>query len=438
MQGQTQGRALVRSGRPWFLWFVIAALFTVWPGFTHPGAPGLSHAGTPAFSHAGTPASDVPDVVGTDEADDRPARHVIHISVDGLRADAVTRASSESIPNFYRFRQEGAFTDNARTDFDYSNTLPNHTSQLTGRRVKGPEGHNWTKNSDPEEGQTLHSNKGDYVASVFDVAHDNGLSTGLYASKSKFVVFDQSYDDVNGAEDVTGEDDGRDKIDRFVYDADTEALVETFVQDMARAPVRYSFVHLRDPDTAGHWRNWDTRSGTPYMGSVERIDRLLGRIFELVASSPALAGNTVVILTSDHGGGGSWHNHGNAGSIENYTIPFYVWGAGVERAELYALNRSTRQHPEMGRPGYDAPVQPIRNADAANLSLAHLGLPAVPGSTVNLAMDLTSGAMPDSDFELADASKDQLEDEQDRSDAVAANGGGTAAKLCRVAYAVRH
>ena len=256
----------------------------------------------------------------------------------------------------------------------------------------------------------MSSNKGSYVASVFDVAHDNGLSTALYTSKSKFVVFDQSYDEVNGAEDVTGEDDGRDKIDRFVYDSDTGALVERFVQEMTDDPVRYAFVHLRDPDTAGHWRNWDTRSGTPYMGSVERIDLMIGRVFDLVESSPALAGNTVIILTSDHGGGGSWHNHGDAGSIQNYTIPFYVWGAGVERMELYALNGSTRQHPGMGRPDYDAPVQPIRNADAANLSLAHLGLPAVPGSTVNLAMDLTSGDMPASGFHLADTSPETEDD----------------------------
>ena len=333
-----------------------------------------------------------------------PAKYVIHISVDGLRADAVTRQSEADLPNFYRFRSEGTYTDNARTDFYRSNTLPNHTSQLTGRPVLGPNGHQWTKNSEPDPELTLHSNKGSYVASVFDVAHDNGLSTALYTSKSKFVVFDQSYNEVNGAEDVTGADNGRDKIDRFVVEGDTEALVDRFVRDMSKNPFQYAFLHLRDPDHAGHLFDWDFGQGNAYMRAVRHVDELLGRVFELIESSPTLAKNTVVILTADHGGGGSWHGHGDADHVENYTIPFYVWGRGVERAEMYSLNQASRRHPQMNRPGYDAPVQPIRNGDAANLALSHLGLPAVTGSTINFAQHLRSGSMPTAGFHLADVS----------------------------------
>lgn len=335
----------------------------------------------------------VPVLAGDDDAEEAAvmppqAMHVIHISVDGLRADAVTRHAPEDLPNLYRLRNEGAFTDNARTDFYRSNTLPNHTSQLTGRAVLGPEGHGWTKNSDPEAGETLHSHHGEYVASVFDVVHDHGLSTALYTSKSKFVLFDQSYDDVNGAPDLVGADNGRDKIDRFHYDSDTEAVVDAFVRDVRSEQYDYAFVHLRDPDSAGHRFNWNMRSGSSYLSSIERVDRLVGQIVEAVTTTPGLAGHTVIILTSDHGGGGSFHNHGDAAHIENYTIPFYVWGFGIAPSELYALNGETRQHPGMSRPDYEAAGQPVRNGDAANLALAHLGLPAVPGSTLNAGFDL--------------------------------------------------
>lgn len=311
-----------------------------------------------------------------------PVKHVIHISVDGLRPDAVTQHDAGDLPNFYRLRTEGAYTDNARTDADYSNTLPNHMAQLTGRAVLGADGHSWTANQDPTPGETLHTRKGAYVPSVFDVVHDNGLRTGVYASKSKFVLLDQSYGDAHGAPDVTGADEGRDKIDAFVIDADTEDLVDRFVQDLRADPFNYAFLHLRDPDTKGHAYGWRLWTWHPYMRAVRHVDALLGEILDAIEQDPRLAGNTVVILTADHGGSG--HNHGD-GAPEHYTIPFYVWGPGVAAADLYALNAGIRQEPAASRPGFDAALQPIRNGSAANLALSLLGLDPVPGSTINAA-----------------------------------------------------
>lgn len=182
---------------------------------------------------------------------DGPIRYVIHVSVDGLRPDAVTRQLG-ALPTFARLRAQGAFTDNARTDADFSNTLPNHTAQLTGRGVTGPAGHGWGTNTYPDSAVTLHSNRGAYVPSVFDVAHDRGSRTGLYASKPKFALYDRSYSGAHGAPDTTGADDGRDKIDTFVFDPNTDELIDRFVADMQEEPFDYAFVHLRDPDASGH------------------------------------------------------------------------------------------------------------------------------------------------------------------------------------------
>ena len=116
--------------------------------------------------------------------------HVIHISVDGLRPDAVVALGPALCPGFHRLMIEGTFTLNARSDCDYTNTLPNHTCQMTGRAVLGPGGHGISFNSDT--GSTIAEAHGSYVAGIFDVVHDNGMVTALFTGKDKFALFDRS------------------------------------------------------------------------------------------------------------------------------------------------------------------------------------------------------------------------------------------------------
>ncbi len=319
---------------------------------------------------------------------------VIHVSVDGLRGDAATKLGPRAAPHLHRLMIEGAFTDNARNDFDITVTLPNHTGQLTGRPALGPDGHGVSFNSD--DGRTLESIHGSYVAGVFDVAHDRGLATGMYASKKKFALFDRSWNGSEGAPDTTGVDNGRDKIDVYVYRESTAALLDSFVARMAASPHRYAFIHLADPDVVGHSFGWESGE---YLDSVARADSLIGRIFDLIDGDARLAGATYLLVTSDHGGTGT--DHENAADPMNYTVPLYVWGPGVPAgADLYLLNASKRANPENGRPSYAASPQPIRNGEAANISLDLLGLPAVPGSVLDAAQDCDAilpgaGALPD-------------------------------------------
>ena len=317
-------------------------------------------------------------------------RYVIHVSVDGLRPDAITALPVEALPNFHRLRVQGAGTANARCDFDYSITLPNHTTQLTGRGVVGPAGHNWTVNTDPALGQTLATNKGSYIAGVFDVAHDNGLRTAAYVSKSKFALFATSWDAVNGAPDTVAPDNGRNKIDLFRHEGNTAVLVAQLATDQRAQPAHYVFLHLTDLDSVGHAKGWDATPGSDYSNALLAIDNRLGVLFRLVDDSPVLAGHTAIVLTADHGG--FEKNHGDATLAVDYTIPFYVWGPGATGgADLYALNPTTRANPGTGRPGYDAAPQPIRNGEAGNVSLKLLGLGPIPGSTIGTAQDLAVG-----------------------------------------------
>ncbi len=316
-------------------------------------------------------------------------RHVIFISADGMRPESVDVLGPEKAPTFHRLRREGAWTGNARTDVIYTITLPNHTAMITGRGVTGAEGHLWISNSDPKLGQNLHKNHKGYLSSVFAVAHDHGLGTALYASKSKFSLYDISYDDRTGAPDSVGEDNGRDKLDRFVMESETDKLVDQLIADLAIEPADFIMLHLRDPDSAGHAEGWDLTPGSPYLTAVAKVDGLVGRVLDAIGKQPGMKDNTWVILTADHGGLTATKGHGEAKESDNYTIPFYVWGPGVSAGnDLYAISSKTRLDPGSANPPLDAAKPPIRNGDAGNLILQLLGLPAIPGSTINAKQDL--------------------------------------------------
>lgn len=350
-----------------------------------------------------------------------PGPYVIYVSVDGLRSGDDTRNLQTLIdiglaPNFARLQAEGAWTHQARNDVTLTITLPNHTSMLTGRPVLGAgsaQGHGYVNNTDPDDIpdipvpglnlSTVHTAAGEYVPSVFNVVHDAGLSTAMYASKTKFSLYDASYDGVDqpsdpafendpAAMDVNGPDNGADKLDLYHYDGDAAAMVDRLVADAEGGGLKnFTFVHIDLPDSAGHDQGWGSEA---YLQAIQETDALIGQILDLLQSEP-YAGQSQLILTADHGGGGDVivdDNHANPLSPLNFTVPFYVWGEGVAAgADLYDL-QSTRTEPD---PNLNPSLLtesllgvPIRNADGGNLALDLLGLSAIPTSSINALQDL--------------------------------------------------
>ena len=131
----------------------------------------------------------------------------------------------------------------------------------------------------PRIGATLH-NTGNpaatYIASTFDVVHDAGLSTALYTTKDKFIVYDQSYNATTGA----ANNHGRDKIDAYFFQDDgpphySAGMNRRFLADMAARHFNYAFVHYRDTDSAGHAFGW----GSPeYLQAVASVDAYLADV----------------------------------------------------------------------------------------------------------------------------------------------------------------
>ncbi len=315
----------------------------------------------------------------------------IVVSVDGLAPRYLeTLIETGRAPTFQHLQSVAAWTHNARTDKTYTITLPNHTSMLTGLPVSSALGvesfraHFYTWNSDPAPSDVLHTLRmpaRDYTPSVFDVAHDYGLSTAMFASKTKFSLYAQSYNEA-GRADAVGIDNGRKKIDTVVINTDPTGLVAQLVSMLAVNPAHFTFVHLNQPDGVGHALGW----GSPeYLTAVSQMDALLGEIVSVVDSGP-FAQQMALIVTTDHGGTGTGHFDSNDAS--NFQIPFYLMAPGVSPGDAYAAF-GNRFPPEGGNPDYRDPLQPLRNGDSGNLALDLLGLPPVPESLIHSARIIT-------------------------------------------------
>lgn len=239
---------------------------------------------------------------------DAVTRHVVLISIDGLRADAIQAAGAA---NLQRMMHEGAYSLKARTIMP-SRTLPSHTSMLTG---VPPEVHGITFN---DERVQLEGHVG--VPTVFDVADKDGLFTAAFFGKSKFrhLIHAGAPDDVEaprGSELVLA-----------------PRMTQQVVEYLRFRRPDFLFVHLPDPDIAGHSVGW---MSLPYRWAVRRADAAVEQIRR--AAVRAFGDDVVVIVTADHGGHGKDHG---TDAPEDVTIPWIAWGAPVRTGEIQAQIRT--------------------------------------------------------------------------------------------------
>ena len=232
------------------------------------------------------------------------SRNVVVVSIDGLRPDAIAEYGASTLQ---RLMREGSYTLSAST-IHPSKTLPSHTSMLTGQP---PERHGvlWN-NVVSAEASTVD------VPNIFGVARAHGYRTAAFFSKAKFQPLQ-----VQGTLDYSqapGGLFGRWSSERTV--ADVARYLDT-----ARPNVL--FVHLTDPDAAGHSAGWMTPA---YGRAVVAADRAVNRLIAL-ADKAYGGGNFTLIVTADHGGHGT--NHGSD-DPRDVTIPWIAWGRGVKPGAL--------------------------------------------------------------------------------------------------------
>ena len=298
--------------------------------------------------------------------------HVILISVDGLRSDALLTNQAKSFRNFQRLLT-GSYTLNGRTDCDFTVTLPNHIGMLTSRLTNEDGGHHYTENGTPSEETRLIDADGKTIDSIFTVTAANEVHSSLIASKKKFILFKQSYGEM---------------IDDYFIDSNGDKQMTHLLNDLKSHSRQrsFNFIHFLPTDVAGHTYGWNLSPDSKYMQSVAAVDALLGDLFDYLDANPEYSERTAIVLTADHGGGAPHHNHHGIGHLSiNYVIPFITWtGDGQVKADLIALNSATHRDPGIDDPRPQIGRLPvIRNADVGNLCLSLLGMPSIANSTRN-------------------------------------------------------
>jgi arylsulfatase A-like enzyme len=308
-----------------------------------PGASSISAASLPSVAIGAVGERTPARVVTTNAA----TSHVVIVSIDGLRPDAIERFGAKTLG---RLAREGSHTF-AATTINPSKTLPSHTSMLTG---EGPDEHGITWNSNQTSSHAALA-----VPTVFGMARASGLHTAAFFSKGKF-----NHLEVPGSLDYSQAPNGNGKwnADRTIGD------VERY---LGSTQPNLLFVHLAEPDNAGHLWGW--MSGF-YGRAVRKADAAVARL--IAAADRAYgANNYTVILTADHGGHGRTHG---TKRVEDVTIPWIAWGKGVN-------------------PGTNI-ADKVRTMDTAGTALWLLGVDAPDGlSGVAVRSAFTSGAQSASD-----------------------------------------
>src|SRR5262245_12958916 len=231
------------------------------------------------------------------------SEHVIVVSVDGLRPDAIAAFEATTLRKLIR---EGSYTLTATTILP-SKTLPSHTSMLTGQ-LPGVHGVSWNTNMSLNRRPIT-------TPTVFGVLRSKGYVTAAFFSKSKFTSLQQP-----GTLDYS-------QAPGFFTQWPADRTVRDVERYLAAERPHLLFVHFGDPDNAGHHFGW---MSPQYGEAVHAVDFAITRILASAERSFG-PGNFTLIVTADHGG--HKRNHGSD-DPRDMTIPWIAWGRAVKPGQL--------------------------------------------------------------------------------------------------------
>ena len=251
-----------------------------------------------------TLASFAPSLRAEDPAPGEPpaareqARHVLLIGLDGARADAIRDHAGPALRSLI---------DNGTSCWQAQAVRPsvtqvNWASVLTGA---APAKHGIDRHPVTEDELRNVRVK---VPTLFDLVARTGRSTAGFLGHWKLYPNES---DTPGA-----------RVERSPYEAVRVAPLAA--ERLAKDTPAFTFVYLGDLDGLGHRHGW---MSAEYLRGIADVDAAIAVILTALDRA-GVRDQTVVIVTSDHGGHDKGHSQGTP---EDLTIPWIAAGPGIRR-----------------------------------------------------------------------------------------------------------
>ena len=231
-------------------------------------------------------------------------KHALIVGLDGAPPEALQTPATPRIDHLWR---HGAYTWQAQS------TLPTWTLQCFVSVLAGVTADAYELISEPEG--WLDPRKYP-VPSLFDLAHQAGLRTAMFNNWHPLNELPRP-----GTVDKL-----------FSSEEDSEVVVREACRHLLREEPQLCFVHLDDPDAAGHKHGWRSQE---QFAAVARCDEHLGKLLGALEAS-GRPYETAVVVVSDHAGGkATQFLHGCSDPAYGHplvtTVPWICFGPGVKK-----------------------------------------------------------------------------------------------------------
>ena len=246
----------------------------------------------------------------------RKAKHVIVIGIDGWASWCLQQADPATLPNIHYLMDNGSYTLKKRSVMPSASAI-NWASIFMGVPTEMHCYNAW--NSKEPAIPAACVNERGIPPTIYSVLREQ------HPKAETGVVF--NWDGIGFVTDTA-------VIDHVVYDAgyhnpSSGYTLEKYTREHAlpyikeKKPELFTF-YIGDQDEVGHALGW----GSPeYYQCMAEIDRSVGLILQAIKEA-GIEKNTVVIMTSDHGGKGRGHG---GFTLDELETPYILYGSHIKK-----------------------------------------------------------------------------------------------------------